>query len=156
APRHGRDGRVHHGGARASAAASRLLDVRRRPVPLLERRGTRRDRRWPARAGHRHARPRRGLPGGAARPGDARAARPRDAARRPCGRGRRRGGVAVAPRGAACAPRPRRRTRRPAPGAPVTLGMGVALLAVGTLAIRLAGTLLRSRFEPTPAVLLLV
>jgi Branched-chain amino acid transport protein (AzlD) len=38
----------------------------------------------------------------------------------------------------------------------VTLTVAVALLAAGTLAFRLAGTLLRSRVEPTPAVLTLV
>jgi hypothetical protein len=38
----------------------------------------------------------------------------------------------------------------------VSLAIAVAVLAVGTLAFRLAGTLLRSRFEPTPAVLMLV
>jgi hypothetical protein len=38
----------------------------------------------------------------------------------------------------------------------MSLAVAVAVLAVGTLAFRLAGTLLRSRFEPTPAVLVLV
>jgi hypothetical protein len=38
----------------------------------------------------------------------------------------------------------------------VTLTVAVALLAAGTLAFRLTGTLLRSRVEPTPAVLTLV
>src|SRR5690242_21116217 len=38
----------------------------------------------------------------------------------------------------------------------VSLAVGVAVLAVGTLGFRLAGTLLRSRVEPTPAVLALV
>ncbi len=39
---------------------------------------------------------------------------------------------------------------------PAGLPIGVALLAAATLALRLAGTLLRSRVEPTPAVLALV
>jgi Branched-chain amino acid transport protein (AzlD) len=38
----------------------------------------------------------------------------------------------------------------------VTLTVAVAVLAAGTLAFRLAGTLLRSRVEPTPATLTLV
>ena len=38
----------------------------------------------------------------------------------------------------------------------MSLAIGVAVLAVGTLAFRLAGTVLRSRVEPTPAVLTLL
>ena len=38
----------------------------------------------------------------------------------------------------------------------MSLAVGVALLAVGTLVFRLAGTLLRSRVEPTPAVRTLI
>jgi hypothetical protein len=38
----------------------------------------------------------------------------------------------------------------------VSLAVGVAALAVGTLVLRLAGTVLRTRVEPTPAVLTLV
>ncbi len=38
----------------------------------------------------------------------------------------------------------------------MSLGLGVAVLAAGTLALRLTGTLLRSRVEPTPRVLALV
>jgi branched-subunit amino acid transport protein len=39
---------------------------------------------------------------------------------------------------------------------PGSVPIAVALLAAGTLALRLAGTLLRSRVEPTPWVLSLV
>ena len=38
----------------------------------------------------------------------------------------------------------------------MSLAIGAAVVAAGTLAFRLAGTLLRSRVEPTPAVLTLV
>ena len=38
----------------------------------------------------------------------------------------------------------------------MSVGLAVAVLAVATLGFRLAGTLLRTRVEPTPAVLLLV
>jgi hypothetical protein len=38
----------------------------------------------------------------------------------------------------------------------VSLGIAVAVLAVGTLGFRLAGTALRTRVEPTPTVLTLV
>lgn len=38
----------------------------------------------------------------------------------------------------------------------MSLAIGVAVLAAGTLAFRLAGTVLRSRVEPTPAVLAVV
>jgi Branched-chain amino acid transport protein (AzlD) len=38
----------------------------------------------------------------------------------------------------------------------MSLTVGVAVLAAGTLGFRLAGTMLRSRVEPTPAVLTLV
>jgi hypothetical protein len=38
----------------------------------------------------------------------------------------------------------------------VTLPLAVVLLAAGTLALRLTGTLLRTRVEPTPRVLALV